>query len=41
MNLLWAFDFKANDLDKRDPHIPIKYTDFISVSSCQKYKFKP
>ncbi|KAK7692833.1 hypothetical protein QCA50_004468 [Cerrena zonata] len=30
MNLLWAFNFEATDLEKRDPRIPIKHTDFVS-----------
>ncbi|CAL1708008.1 unnamed protein product [Somion occarium] len=30
MNLLWAFNFKAVDMNKRDPHVPIQYTDFTA-----------
>ena len=31
VNLLWAFNFKANDLDKRDTRVPVIYKDFVPV----------
>ena len=40
MNLLWAFNFKATDLDKRDSRVPVTYKDFVPVScACMVWKY--